>query len=71
MESLLLVSSRQASVVGNSIRYLNDALTTPVTRLEVKAEEIRRASDEIGRLTGKLGVEEWLGAIFARFCIGK
>ena len=71
VESLLLVSSRQASVVGNSIRYLNDALTTPVTRLEVKAEEIRRASDEIGRLTGKLGVEEWLGAIFARFCIGK
>ena len=39
--------------------------------LELKAENIRRATDEIGRLTGRVDVEEWLGAIFSRFCIGK
>ena len=35
------------------------------------AELIRCASDAIGRLTGRVDVEEWLGAIFSRFCIGK
>jgi tRNA modification GTPase len=41
------------------------------TNLELKAECIRLASDEVGRLTGRVDVEEWLGAIFNRFCIGK
>jgi tRNA modification GTPase len=71
VESALLVSARQKSVAERSIRILNDALATGPDRLEVKAEEIRRASEEIGRLTGRVDVEEWLGAIFSRFCIGK
>lgn len=70
-EPAVLVSERQQSVVRNSIRFLNEALAVPSEHLELKAEHVRRASDEIGRLTGKLGVEEWLGAIFSRFCIGK
>ena len=71
VESSLIVSARQNAVARNSIRHLNDALLTSSEQLELKAEEIRRASEEIGRLTGKVGVEEWLGAIFSRFCIGK
>lgn len=71
VESSLLVSARQVSTAQNSIRFLNKALTVSPTHLELKAEEIRAAADEIGRLTGKIGVEEWLGAIFSRFCIGK
>lgn len=71
IEASLLVSERQVSAARKSIRFLNDALDLPSDRLELKAEHVRRASDEIGRLTGKLGVEEWLGMIFSRFCIGK
>ena len=71
VESSLLVSARQIAAVRNSIRLLNEALVVSPERLELKAEEIRLASEEIGRLTGKVGVEEWLGAIFSRFCIGK
>jgi tRNA modification GTPase len=71
VESFLIVSARQNTITRNSIRHLNDALECPAEHLELKAEEIRCASDEIGRLTGKVGVEEWLGAIFSRFCIGK
>lgn len=71
VESSLLVSARQTAAAQNSIRFLNDALGHSTGQLELKAEDIRRASDEIGRLTGKLDVEEWLGAIFSRFCIGK
>lgn len=70
-ESSLLVSARQKLAVTRSIRHLNDALGVDCGRLEVKAEEIRQASEDIGRLTGRVDVEEWLGAIFSRFCIGK
>jgi tRNA modification GTPase len=38
---------------------------------EVKAEELRIAANHLGRLTGRIDVEEVLGAIFAEFCIGK
>ncbi len=39
--------------------------------LDLVAEHLRLASDQIGRLTGRIGVEELLGAIFSKFCIGK
>jgi tRNA modification GTPase len=71
VESSLLVSSRQTAAADRSIRLLNDALAIDSAHLELKAECIRQASEEIGRLTGRIDVEEWLGAIFSRFCIGK
>lgn len=71
VESALFVSARQKLAAERSIRLLNDALDVGPDQLELKAENIRRATDEIARLTGKVDVEEWLGAIFSRFCIGK
>jgi tRNA modification GTPase len=47
-------------------RYTDRALAP-----ELKAEELRIASHHLGRLTGRIDVEEVLGAIFAEFCIGK
>ncbi|HET7448037.1 MAG TPA: tRNA uridine-5-carboxymethylaminomethyl(34) synthesis GTPase MnmE [Methyloceanibacter sp.] len=38
---------------------------------ELKAEELRIAARHLGRLTGRINVEEVLGAIFGEFCIGK
>jgi tRNA modification GTPase len=38
---------------------------------ELMAEELRIAAHHLGRLTGRVDVEEVLGAIFAEFCIGK
>ncbi|MET0312822.1 MAG: tRNA uridine-5-carboxymethylaminomethyl(34) synthesis GTPase MnmE [Hansschlegelia sp.] len=38
---------------------------------EILAELLRRAADELGRITGRVGVEEVLGRIFSSFCIGK
>lgn len=38
---------------------------------ELKAEELRIAAHHLGRLTGRIDVEEVLSAIFAEFCIGK
>jgi tRNA modification GTPase len=38
---------------------------------ELKAEELRIAAHHLGRLTGRIDVQEVLGAVFAEFCIGK
>lgn len=39
--------------------------------LELRAEELRLASDALGRLTGRIDVEDLLDVIFRDFCIGK
>lgn len=39
--------------------------------LELACEELRTASREIGKITGKIATDELLGLIFSRFCIGK
>jgi len=39
--------------------------------LDLAAEELRTAANEIGRITGRIGVEELLDVIFRDFCIGK
>lgn len=38
---------------------------------EIRAEELRRATDALGRITGRVGVEDVLDVIFSEFCIGK
>lgn len=38
---------------------------------ELRAEELRRASDALGRITGRVDVEDLLDVIFREFCIGK
>ena len=38
---------------------------------EIAAEHLRAAADALGRLTGRLDVEDVLGQIFSEFCIGK
>ncbi|MBT5266145.1 MAG: tRNA uridine-5-carboxymethylaminomethyl(34) synthesis GTPase MnmE [Rhodospirillaceae bacterium] len=40
-------------------------------RLELAVEDLRRAADALGRITGKTDVEELLDVIFRDFCIGK
>lgn len=39
--------------------------------VELQAERLRRAALELGRLTGRVDVEDLLDVIFADFCIGK
>jgi tRNA modification GTPase len=39
--------------------------------LELRAEELRRATDALGRITGRVDVEDLLDVIFREFCIGK
>jgi tRNA modification GTPase len=50
---------------------LTSFLAAPSDELELRAEDLRRAATALGRLTGAIDVEDVLGEIFGRFCIGK
>ena len=39
--------------------------------LELRAEDVRLAATALGRITGRVDVEDILDRIFASFCIGK
>ena len=39
--------------------------------IELRAEDLRQAIHALGRITGRVDVEDVLGEIFGRFCIGK
>ena len=39
--------------------------------LDLAAEELRVAIGNIGRITGKIGIEDILDVVFKDFCIGK
>ena len=39
--------------------------------LDKAAEELRMAIREVGRITGKVGIEDILDVVFRDFCIGK
>ena len=38
---------------------------------ELRAEDLRQAADALGRITGRIDVEDLLDVIFRDFCIGK
>ena len=46
-------------------------LESTAPALDLLAEELRLAHRALGEITGQFGVEDLLGEIFSRFCIGK
>jgi tRNA modification GTPase len=55
-----------ADVVAHLTRYLQGG-----GDVEMKAEDIRLAARALGRITGRVDVEDVLDVIFSEFCIGK
>ena len=51
--------------------HLAAALAGDGTASEVVAEDLRLAARALGRLTGRVDVEDILDVVFADFCIGK
>lgn len=70
-ETAVMVRARHRSAILESIRCLNDALSTPDHALELMAEDVRKAASAMASITGRVGVEDFLGRIFSEFCIGK
>jgi tRNA modification GTPase len=67
----VIVRSRQRQAILESIRHLNDSLGHDPMQLELVAEDLRKTAHALGRVTGRIDVEDLLSAIFSEFCIGK
>ncbi len=64
-----LARPRQAACVRETAEALANAMRAQEP--ELRGEELRIAAAALGRLTGAIGVEEILDALFSGFCIGK
>jgi tRNA modification GTPase len=54
---------------GHLARFLEQA--DAYDTVELAAEDLRMAAREIGRITGRVDIEEILDIVFREFCIGK
>ncbi|MEO1264863.1 MAG: tRNA uridine-5-carboxymethylaminomethyl(34) synthesis GTPase MnmE [Pseudomonadota bacterium] len=67
----LITQARHRAHVAAALRHLVQFLESDADKTEFRAEDLRLAAGELGRLTGAVDPEDVLGAIFGRFCIGK
>jgi tRNA modification GTPase len=71
-EPALVTRERQRQMLQGAEEALRRAVAEGAQgREEVVAEELRAASHALGRLVGRVDVEDVLDAIFRDFCIGK
>jgi len=68
-EPALVTRERHRAALRQTVELLHRALDASAE--ELVAEELRLASRALGRLTGRVDVEDVLDVIFRDFCIGK
>ena len=62
---------RHVSCLQQAGAAVDMSLTQSNRGLDIQAEYLRRAGDALGRITGRVDVEDLLDVIFSEFCIGK
>lgn len=62
---------RHVELLREAVFHMRASLAHPADMLELKAEDLRLATDRIGKLSGAVDVEDLLDVIFSQFCIGK
>ncbi|MCF6321101.1 MAG: tRNA uridine-5-carboxymethylaminomethyl(34) synthesis GTPase MnmE [Rhizobiaceae bacterium] len=68
---ILFSKERQQAGLIRARDALGDASNKNELPLEIRAEHLRTAGNSFGRIVGKVDVEDILGEIFAKFCVGK
>ena len=74
VSSSVLINIRHKSLIKNAVKSLyssKDELDETNFQIEIVAEYLRSAIVQLDLLVGKINVEDILGAIFSKFCIGK
>lgn len=62
---------RHVALLEKALGHLQSAASAELDAVELSAEELRLAADQLGRIVGAVDVEDLLDVIFAQFCIGK
>lgn len=72
-EEIVITSLRQKNILQETKQLLINSAKTIKNKLgnEFAVVDIRRALDELGRITGETATEDILNNIFSNFCIGK
>jgi tRNA modification GTPase len=70
-ESGLISRARQRKLLEQTVDSLRRSLEVAGTGEELAAEELRAAAFSLGRLLGRVDVEDILDVIFREFCVGK
>ncbi len=70
-DSPLLTRPRHRHALNEALAHLLHGLDAPRESPELLAEDLRLAMRAIGRITGRVDVEELLDFVFRDFCIGK
>ncbi|HTT98271.1 MAG TPA: tRNA uridine-5-carboxymethylaminomethyl(34) synthesis GTPase MnmE [Rhizomicrobium sp.] len=70
-EAPVLTRARHRHALEDATRSLEHALTTPDDQPELLAEDLRLALRSIGRIIGRVDIEDVLDVVFKDFCIGK
>ena len=70
-EGGLIARERQRMLVKDTADSLRRAITVVSGGEELAAEELRAAAYSLGRLLGRVDVEDILDVIFREFCVGK
>lgn len=71
IEDAIPTRQRHINLLRSTIAEIDRALQGTHLPLELRAENMRLASQHLGRITGDVDVEEILDVIFSQFCIGK
>lgn len=70
-EAAVITRARHRHEVERAVTALDRFLAGDFASLELRAEDLRHAATSLGRITGRIDVEDVLDRIFADFCIGK
>lgn len=62
---------RHRQLLTETAVALDAALQDDKAGLDIRAEHMRVAAQTLGRITGRVDVEDLLGVIFSEFCVGK
>ncbi|KAG0173979.1 mitochondrial splicing system protein [Apophysomyces sp. BC1015] len=68
---VLITQARHRQHLEDCVKSLNAFLDMPMEDVVLSAEELRQAANALGRITGRVDVEDVLDVLFGQFCIGK
>jgi tRNA modification GTPase len=71
MSAPAITRERYRHQLATCMNALDQFMNLPESEHELRAEDLRLAANALGRITGRVDVEDVLGEIFGRFCIGK
>ncbi|MDB5629249.1 MAG: tRNA modification GTPase trmE [Tardiphaga sp.] len=69
-ETSVITRARHRTLLHQAAGNLRAAVSSPAD-VEIVAEHLRAATHDLGRLVGRVDVEDVLGSIFSTFCVGK